>query len=35
VAMYAVALGYATPDAEPRHYGGRKASSEVIKADRG
>lgn len=34
VAMYAVALGYPTPDAEPRRYGGRKAPSEVIRADR-
>jgi nitroreductase len=33
VVMYAVALGYPTPSAEPRQYGGRKSSSEVIKAD--
>lgn len=33
VAMYAVALGYPSPDAQPRRYGGRKATSEVVRAD--
>lgn len=30
---YAVALGYPARGAEPRHYGGRKASSEVVRHD--
>lgn len=29
--MYAVALGYPAEDAEPRHYGGRKAVGEVVR----
>ncbi|MCI0679411.1 MAG: nitroreductase family protein [Actinobacteria bacterium] len=34
VAMYAVALGYATPGAQPRRYGGRKEASQVIRSER-
>jgi nitroreductase len=34
VVMYAVALGYPTSDAQPRHYGGRKSSNDVVRADR-
>jgi len=30
VVRYAVSLGYPTEDAQPRRFGGRKASSEVI-----
>jgi nitroreductase len=33
VAMYAVALGYPTVDAQPRRYGGRKTASDVVRAD--
>jgi nitroreductase len=34
VVMYAVALGYPTADAQPRNYGGRKSSKDVVRADR-
>lgn len=33
VARYAIALGYPTPDAKPRNFGGRKKASEVVKVD--
>lgn len=33
VAMYAVALGYPTPDAGPRHFGGRKSTDTVVLVD--
>lgn len=34
-AMYAVALGYPTPGAAPRRFGGRKSAAEVVRLDRG
>jgi nitroreductase len=34
VAGYAVALGYPSPSAAPRNYGGRKHSSVVVRHDR-
>lgn len=33
VAMYAVALGYPTADASPRHFGGRKSTDTVVLVD--
>ena len=35
VARYAVSLGYPTPDARPRKFGGRKDRSAVVVQDRG
>jgi nitroreductase len=31
---YAIALGYPTPDAKPRQFGGRKGSEAIVKYDR-
>lgn len=33
VARYAIALGYPSPDARPRNFGGRKPAAEVIRLD--
>jgi len=33
VSRYAIALGYPSPDAKPRNFGGRKKASEVVKLD--
>lgn len=33
VTRYAVALGYPTPDAEPRRFGGRKSAETVVRID--
>lgn len=33
IARYAIALGYPTPDAKPRRFGGRKESAEVVHTD--
>ena len=33
VCRYAIALGYPSSDAKPRKFGGRKSTSEVVKAD--
>lgn len=33
VARYAIALGYASPDARPRNFGGRKPAAQVVKLD--
>jgi nitroreductase len=34
ITRYAIALGYPTADAQPRRFGGRKGSEEVVRADR-
>jgi nitroreductase len=34
VTRYAVAMGYPTEDAAPRHFGGRKTAETLIKVDR-
>lgn len=33
ITRYAIALGYPSPDAKPRRFGGRKKTTEVIKVD--